>query len=217
MATKDELGIIINSTNDRGLITNGEFTQAALPTTANKFAQGCILIGGNGKVYTNAGTPASPSFQDINDVATSEIADEAVTRAKLSAVMQTSVPYTVKKSITSPQLLALNTTPIEVIAAPGAGKAIQVLGAFIAYTYVTAAYATNTTLLLVNENGTNEIATDGGSLISDTANNKGYMTISGGLNSIVTNDAVVIETQTGDPTAGSGTIDVYVTYQIITL
>lgn len=133
-----------------------------------------------------------------------------------SATANTTI-YTVKKSITSPQLLALNTTPIEVIAAPGSGKAVQVLGAFIAYTYATAAYATNTTLLLVNANGTNEIATDGGSLISDVASNKGYMTIAGGINSIVTNDAVVIEAQTGDPTDGGGTVDVYVTYQIITL
>jgi hypothetical protein len=216
MSTKDSLGIIIDNVNEAGLITRGSFT-TTVPTTANKFAAGCILIGNDGKVYTNAGTSASPSFQDINDVTTSEIADGAVTRAKLESAMQTSVPYTIKKSVTSPQLLALNTTPIEVIAAPGAGKAIQVLGAFIAYTYATAAYATNTTLLLVNSTGTNEIASDGGSLISDTSSNKGYMTIAGGINSIVTNDSVVIEAQTGDPTDGGGTIDVYVTYQIITL
>lgn len=80
---KDETGILIESVNEQGLITAGAFT-VAVPTTANKFAAGCILVGNDGKVYTNAGTSASPSFQDINSINTSEIADGAVTPAKLS-------------------------------------------------------------------------------------------------------------------------------------
>lgn len=72
MAIKDETGIIINEVNESGLITSGEFT-VAIPTTANKFAAGCVLVGNDGKTYTNSGTSASPSFQDINSISLSEL------------------------------------------------------------------------------------------------------------------------------------------------
>lgn len=81
MAYKDETGIIIHSTNEAGLIVYGEFT-TSLPTTTNKFAPGCLLIGNDGKTYQNAGTSASPSFQDINSISTTEIADGSVTPVK---------------------------------------------------------------------------------------------------------------------------------------
>jgi len=83
MATRDALGILIYDVDEAGKITFGTFPGGAVPTTADKYAAGCILMA-NGKVYSNAGTSASPSFQDINDVSTGEIADGAVTLAKLA-------------------------------------------------------------------------------------------------------------------------------------
>lgn len=77
-------GIRIYETDSAGLILTGKFL-VSVPTTANVFAPGCILQGCDGKVYTNTGTSASPSFQDINDISTSEIATGAVTLAKLAA------------------------------------------------------------------------------------------------------------------------------------
>ena len=85
MSHVDTLGITIYETNESGLITFGAFPDA-VPTTANKYAAGCILRGCDGKVYTNAGSSASPSFQDINSVQTSEIADAAVTYPKYNIV-----------------------------------------------------------------------------------------------------------------------------------
>lgn len=86
MSTMDTEGIIIDSVNEEGLITRGSFT-VAVPTTADKFAAGCILVGNDGKVYTNTGTSASPSFQDINSISTDEIAAGAVTLAKLATIV----------------------------------------------------------------------------------------------------------------------------------
>jgi hypothetical protein len=80
----DELGISIKNTNTKGLITQCE-TNLALPTTAGKFAIGCQLLGNDGKNYTNEGTVESPSWQDVNSVKTSELANGAVTLAKLAA------------------------------------------------------------------------------------------------------------------------------------
>lgn len=83
MKTRDAAGILIYDQDENGLITFGRFG-GAVPDTADKFAAGCILIG-NGKVYSNAGSSAVPSFQDINDVGTGEIATGAVTLAKLAS------------------------------------------------------------------------------------------------------------------------------------
>lgn len=80
---KDELGIIIINTNEEGLITDCQST-VSLPDTANKFSIGCQLLGNDGKIYTNAGTLAVPSWQDVNSISTSEIADGAVTNAKIN-------------------------------------------------------------------------------------------------------------------------------------
>lgn len=79
---KDELGILISSVNEAGLITECS-TTVALPTTANKFAIGCQMLGNDGKNYTNTGTVAIPVWQDENSISTSEIADQAVTMAKI--------------------------------------------------------------------------------------------------------------------------------------
>lgn len=69
-----------------GLIIQGSFASGTLPTDANIFAKGCVLVNtADGKVYTNGGTSASPSFQDVNDIATGEIATGAVTLAKLAS------------------------------------------------------------------------------------------------------------------------------------
>ena len=84
MATRDNTGVTVYDTDGAGLIVFGLFEGANAPSDANKFAPGCILVGG-GKVYSNQGSSASPSFQDINTINTSEIAAGAVSGVKLSA------------------------------------------------------------------------------------------------------------------------------------
>lgn len=85
MKVIDTEGVITYDTEaGSGLITFGKFT-VAVPTTANKFSGSCILLGNNGAIYSNAGTSASPSFQDMNSISTGEIADGAVTLAKLAS------------------------------------------------------------------------------------------------------------------------------------
>ena len=66
---KDLAGILIQATNELGYITLCQ-TTGAFPTTASKFAKGCIIQDSStGYVYRNAGTVASPSWQTVNDVA----------------------------------------------------------------------------------------------------------------------------------------------------
>lgn len=67
-----------------GLIVLGT-VRGTIPTTASKFQKGCLLIHiGESKVYQNTGTSASPSWNNVGDIATGDIADAAVTYAKLA-------------------------------------------------------------------------------------------------------------------------------------
>lgn len=79
------LGVKKN-TNGLWIIVQAPTASMTLPTTANIFAAGCICINvGDATTYTNGGTSASPSWQNVNDISTAEIADGAVTAAKVRA------------------------------------------------------------------------------------------------------------------------------------
>lgn len=125
----------------------------------------------------------------------------------------------IKKSLTNGEILALNATPIEVIPAPGAGYAVEILSATLRFNYGSAAFATNTTLRLRNPSATNPqyFST---SFLSNTATK----IILANRNPSATNSAVVENEKieafvpTGNPTSGTGsTVDIYLTYRIITL
>lgn len=63
-------GILIYETNELGYITSGT-TTASFPTTASKFAVGCVLQDStSGKSYRNAGTVAVPVWRQIQAYAT---------------------------------------------------------------------------------------------------------------------------------------------------
>ena len=57
----------------------------AAPTTANTFAEGCLMIRiDNGKLYSNTGTAAVPVWDSVSDVTNSEI-----TAPKIGVITQT--------------------------------------------------------------------------------------------------------------------------------
>lgn len=71
-----------------GLYTYGTIdasnSGAAIPTTASLFAPGCrILDLSSGVTYYNTGTTASPTWSNEDEIATSDIADSAITAAKI--------------------------------------------------------------------------------------------------------------------------------------
>lgn len=121
----DLVGIVIDSRDASGNIIEAT-TPSVFYTTASKFAVGCVLKDtNNGKTYTNVGTVASPSWNSVSEVTTAEIADSAVTSAKLDP----STVQTITKALTAAQINALFTTSIEVVPAV-TGKAI-ILDSFV--------------------------------------------------------------------------------------
>ena len=99
----------------------------APPTTASVFAHGAICIrtdSGTGvkAIYENVGSSAVPSWNLMGEISTEEIGDGQVTQVK----MEEGSMVFVDKQLTNAEVLALRATPIELVAAPGADKAIVV-------------------------------------------------------------------------------------------
>ena len=91
----------------------------AAPTTANLFAEGCLMIRiDNGKLYSNQGTAAVPVWNSISDVTSSEIDEEIIQYAEVD--------------ITPANIIAMYTTPVVVVAAQ-AGKALEFISAVLIY------------------------------------------------------------------------------------
>jgi hypothetical protein len=126
---------------------------------------------------------------------------------------------TAKLTIATADVLHLNTTPIEVVAAPGAGYAIEVISASMKMVYVSATYATNTSLELLTAGATNSQAS---TVIKNSASTirrfaDATTLASATATQLVDNAALNVTVASGDPTAGDSDITIYVTYRIITL
>ena len=114
-------------------------------------------------------------------------------------------------SISSAQILSLNSSPIEIIPAPGVGKVINVVNSTLSLNYGTTPYTS--TVVRIRYGGGNDV-TNVASIISETSNSiwNGRLTIM----EIFQNDKIEIITD-ANPTGGDSTMDIYITYEIITL
>lgn len=131
---------------------------------------------------------------------------------------------TKKITIPTASVLTLNTIPYSLIAAPGVGYAIQVIGAVgrIA-TYGGSPYATNTTFTITTDTATQYQATSTVDLLTSTVARIIPIPLvaadfgsTNGTN-LIENKALMAKISTGNATAGNSDIIIYLTYRIITL
>jgi len=142
---------------------------------------------------------------------TTKLPTVAAVEAALTA--STSV-LTAKVTLSSAEILALFTTPKQLIAAPGAGKIIVPLAVSYRLNFNSIAYTTNLNLRL-RMNGT---LTQNSGILGLGATSYSLQPLAGGAYSAdITNTALTIDVATGNPAAGNSTMDVYVTYTIVTL
>lgn len=126
---------------------------------------------------------------------------------------------TIKVSLTSAQLLNSFTAPITLISAPGAGKIISIIDCVFQYNYGTATYVNpNACGIYTTTINFSQIAFGAGFLTSATSllgkvNSSG----SASTNVFAVNQGVEFATFTANPTTGDGTLDLYISYNIITL
>lgn len=121
-------------------------------------------------------------------------------------------PYLHFKSIeiTAAQILASNTTPITLVAAPEAGYAIVPLHASYSLDYSTAAYATNTNLRIKNSSGSVNFFTVA---LTGTADELKSLARTDG--NLVAADSLVAETSGGDPTGGGGSYKINIAFYVV--
>ena len=124
-----------------------------------------------------------------------------------------------KVSLTAAQIKTISSVPVSVIAAPGAGKVIEIVSAFLSFNYGTVTFDAAASFEV--------------SLYTDTAGGRQYTTANNILNrtsstiqtfdkdastasQLVDNKAIFIDGG-DDSTVGDSTIDLYIDYRIITL
>lgn len=115
-------------------------------------------------------------------------------------------------------VLTLNTTPVTIVPAPGAGYAIQVVAACFNIDFNSVPYATNTGIVLVTSTGTVQQANaDISSSVDQISNFRITEAGSPTAVQIVENQALQVTVSGGDPTAGDSDVKVYLSYKVIEL
>ncbi len=126
--------------------------------------------------------------------------------------------YCTSLVIPTASVLTLFATPIEIVAAPGAGKAIQVIAACAKITWNSIAYATNVSLVLITDTSTNEQAVWTTGFLDSNSTLISPAQLSNIVGDVLKeNEGLNVMVATDNPTAGNSAIEVYVQYRIITI
>jgi len=178
------------------LCYEGIYTVAGAPSNiAGLYIPGAIVKNAaDGIDYVNSGTTDSPNF---------------------TAIGGGSGILTTKVSLSSAQILNLGSVPVTLVASPGVGKFIQILSVTGRMNFGTVAYDTSTHLQVFTGALAGISFTDQNLLGSRFTINYAF---NGPANVNTDEDVPVqIQVELANPATGDGTLDIYVTYKIITL
>ena len=124
-----------------------------------------------------------------------------------------------KVSLTAAQIKTINSVPIEVIPTAGAGRAIEVISAFLRFNYGTVTFDASLAYLLslyTLTSSTTQFST-GNNILSRTSSTIQTFDKDGSTaNQLVENQPIYVNGG-DDSTVGDSTIDLYINYRIITL
>lgn len=124
--------------------------------------------------------------------------------------------YTKKVSLTSAQILDLFSTPVTLVNAPGVGKGILMIISVAKWNFVTSAYTTAGNALRIRCATNTTSQTSSTSLLTATSSGIRSLVYTSNIN-ITENQALIVDQATANPTGGDSTLDLYITYQIISL
>ena len=155
---------------------------------------------------------------NINNAGLVTIPDGTITLPMLGYTPQEYLVATL--TIPTASVLTGNGTPLTIVANPGSGKYIEVISASSQITFVSAAYATNTTLQLICNGADVAQVQDTAILLSSVTKNTKFKDVTSaiaGQTQLLSNTALMVKVATGNPTAGDSAITVSVVYRIVTI
>jgi len=123
-----------------------------------------------------------------------------------------------KVTLTAAQIKTANSVPVSLIAAQGAGKAIEVVSALANFQYGTVAFDSGSTAfeLQINTAATHQFLLSG--ILNGTASVFAMMGVNSATTTqIVANEPLNFVLTGADATVGDSTMDLYINYRIITL
>lgn len=203
LSIRDALGIetLLNLTSNQFSIINDNSTNRN-GIEFNTIGTGLLQLGN-----LSGGNNTKIIIDDVNESIELNVGG--------STYQASDIPKSIKVSVSSAEILSLNTTPKELIPAPGAGKYIDIISAQFSLTYGTTDYSyspspSDVTLTY----GTNQCS----GRISLNASTTTFQVIPiASVYDISTNTAVNFYCSTGNPTSGDSTVDIYLTYRVVTL
>jgi len=201
-----------------GAVTNVKVDAAA----AIEFSKLEVMTSGNVLVGSAGNVAAEVTMSgDATIIASGAltIAADAVTSAKLAE----DTIQTVTVTISTAELLALATTPKELVAAPGADKVVQFLGAELVLNYAGVAYTES------GDNMAVKFENAAGVAVSDTIECTGFIDATADTltNAVAVKDAIVaasgcvnkalvMDNVGNNFAAGTSPVDVIVAYKVVT-
>ena len=195
------------------LNTNVASATASIATLNTNVASATASIG---TLNTNLAS-ATASIGTLN----TNLASATASIASINTILASATASTVsilKKTITSAEILTSYTAPVELIPAPGSGKLLLVQSAIIRYIPGGSTYSTN---IITNIRYGNALSlyTNPNSLgqSSENAIITNMLPSTTTSAALPTNSPLLFQTSNGNPTAGDGTIYLYLTYTIVTL
>lgn len=208
----DLANVLIFENDSDGKITMGT-VNGTPPTTADKFAIGCILTDSvTGTVYRNIGTVASPSWEDSKADTNAELGESALQ----FATVEISADEIVGTDVGD----LGHANGVELVAAPGAGKVLEFVSAVLSYSFDTAAYTGGGDDLVVRQGTTSvSAAIAAADLLGDTADDIAYVNaLSAADIKLTANSNLNLKsTAWTDPGTAAGTLKVFITYRVHTL
>ena len=167
---------------------------------------------------TFTGTPTLPT----GTIAVTQASNTNNTTVATTAYADANQIFSATASLSSAQIKALFTTPIQIVANPGSGKYIEVISATSEMTFATAAYTTNTTLQIISSGSNVAQVEDPVALLSTVSRNSKFVeaTIGTGATTetqILSNVSLVVKAKTGNPGVGAGTAKIKLLYRIVTI
>lgn len=203
MSYKASLNIVSSTDANAANLTSGTLPLARLVDITNTQMSASAAV-----AYSKLALTGSIVNADLSSSA-------AIAASKLA----TDVVQTTSVTVATGSVLTLNATPVQLVAAPGAGKAIIIDGIVAKLVFNSIAYTGSNALEFRYTDGSGaKVTADIAASFINSASGTNYASVAGVTTALtpVANAAVVVRVPTADPGAGNSPIVFTIRYHVVT-